>query len=92
GFRDIGKGSVILINTFHELEPVYVHHLRKSLKIPVSAKGRVFPPKALCETGNASERGKMTDIREEELISLLDSQIPRLVMYDTFGSHCFLSQ
>ncbi|KAH9312514.1 hypothetical protein KI387_027549, partial [Taxus chinensis] len=55
-------------------------------------RGRVFPPKFLGSAGNVSARGKMADISEGELVSWLDSQCLRSVVYVSFGSQTFLSQ
>ncbi len=90
--RDIGKGSGILINTFHELEPLYVQHLKTLTAKPVWAIGPVNPQNLSSGAGNVKLRGKMADINEEELGCWLDSRSPRSVVYVSFGSFSALGE
>ncbi|GLJ07794.1 hypothetical protein SUGI_0074180 [Cryptomeria japonica] len=91
-YQQIGKGSGILINTFHELEPFYVQHLKSLTAKPVWAIGPVHPKNLSGGAGNVNTRGKMVGINEQELVFWLDSQSPRSVVYVSFGSHTFLSE
>ncbi|KAH9312517.1 hypothetical protein KI387_027552 [Taxus chinensis] len=87
-FQSIGRGSGMLINTFHELEPAHLDHLKNVTDKPVWGIGPVFPPSG---SDKVSVRGKMADIGEEELIRWLDSQSPRSVVYLSFGSQTYLT-
>ncbi|GLJ55185.1 hypothetical protein SUGI_1184240 [Cryptomeria japonica] len=82
----------MLINTFHELEPLYVQHLKKLTGKPFWAIGPVHPQNVSGRAGNVFTRGKTSDINEQELICWLDSHIPRSVVYVSFGSFTPLSQ
>ncbi|GLJ07793.1 hypothetical protein SUGI_0074170 [Cryptomeria japonica] len=90
--QEIGKGSGILINTFHELEPFYVQHLKKLTAKSVWAIGPVHPQNLYSGSGNVNMGGKMRDNREQELVCWLDSQNPRSVVHVSFGSQTFLSE
>ncbi|GLJ07786.1 hypothetical protein SUGI_0074060 [Cryptomeria japonica] len=91
-YQQIGKGSGILINKFHELEPFYVQHLKSLTAKPVWAIGPVHPKNLSGGSGNVNTTGKMVGINEQELVFWLDSQSPRSVVYVSFGSHTFLSE
>ncbi|GLJ55187.1 hypothetical protein SUGI_1184260 [Cryptomeria japonica] len=69
--QEIGKGSGLLIDTFHELEPFYVQHLKKLTAKPVWAIGPVHPQNLFSGSGNVKTRGKMRDNREQELVCWL---------------------
>ncbi|XP_057867581.2 UDP-glycosyltransferase 73C7-like [Cryptomeria japonica] len=77
----------MLINTFEQLEPEYLQHLRKQIG-NVWSVGPVLPPSS---SGRAS-RGKMAGIGEEKLLQWLESQNPSSVVYISFGSQTFLSE
>ncbi|GLJ07797.1 hypothetical protein SUGI_0074250 [Cryptomeria japonica] len=87
-FKSVGHGLGMLINTFHELEPGYMQHLKNVTNKPVWGIGPVFPPRGSAKVGM---RGKMADIGENELVRWLDSQSPRSVVYVSFGSQTYLS-
>ncbi|GLJ07768.1 hypothetical protein SUGI_0073800 [Cryptomeria japonica] len=88
----IGKSSGMLINTFKELEPTYVEHLRNLTGKPVWAIGPLLPPGYFSGATKGSSRGKMADVGEDELVQWLDSQSPRSTVYVSFGSETFLSE
>ncbi|GLJ07785.1 hypothetical protein SUGI_0074050 [Cryptomeria japonica] len=90
--QEIGNCSGILINTFNELEPLYVQHLKTLTGKPVWAIGPVHPQNLSSGAGNVNTRGKMADIDEQELVCWLASHSPRSVVYVSFGSFTALSE
>jgi hypothetical protein len=78
----------MLINTFEDLEPAYLSHMRSLTGKPIWSIGPVLPPSFAGKAG----RGKMADISDDELVQWLDSQRPRSVVYVSFGSQAFLSE
>ncbi|GLJ07772.1 hypothetical protein SUGI_0073870 [Cryptomeria japonica] len=91
-FQEMGKGSGILINTFHEIETFYVQHLKNLTAKPVWAIGPVYQQNLSGGSGNVNGRGKMVSIDGQELVCWLDSHSPRSVVYVSFGSHTILSE
>ncbi|GLJ07770.1 hypothetical protein SUGI_0073840 [Cryptomeria japonica] len=78
----------MLVNTFDELEPRYLQHLKNLLNgKPLWSVGPVVPL-----GGIANTRGKKSDISEQKLVQWLDSKSPCSVIYVSFGSQAFLSQ
>ncbi|GLJ31864.1 hypothetical protein SUGI_0641160 [Cryptomeria japonica] len=77
----------IVANTFYELEPVYVDHLRKYVGKPVWTIG----PLSLSKGIESIDRGKSSDIKADKCLQYLDSQRPRSVLYISFGSQPCIS-
>ncbi|GLJ07771.1 hypothetical protein SUGI_0073860 [Cryptomeria japonica] len=90
--QEIGKGSGILINTFHELESFYVQHLKYLTAKPVWAIGPVHSQNLFGGAGNVNTQGKMVGVNEQELVCWLDSKCPRSVAYVSFGIQTALSE
>jgi hypothetical protein len=86
--QSLSHGCGMLINTFEDLEPEYLKHMRRLTGKPIWSIGPVLPPSFAGKAG----RGKMADISEDELVRWLDSQRPRSVVYVSFGSLAFLSE
>lgn len=87
-FLTLTDGWGMLINTFEDLEPAHLRHLRSLTGKPIWAIGPALPPSFAGKTG----RGKLEDISEEELVRWLNSQSLRSVVYVSFGSQVFLSE
>ncbi|XP_057847168.2 probable UDP-glucosyl transferase 73B6 [Cryptomeria japonica] len=86
--RSISKCWGMLVNTFDELEPRYLQHLKNILNgKPLWSVGPVVPLGCIANT-----RGKTADISEHKLVQWLDSKSPSSVIYVSFGSQAFLSQ
>jgi UDP:flavonoid glycosyltransferase YjiC (YdhE family) len=86
-----------LINTFYDLEAVYIDNLHRVVSgRPVWSVGPLLPP-ALppavldAEGTNMIERGKPTSIKESVCLQWLESQKEKSVIYICFGSHAFFS-
>jgi len=83
-----------LINTFYDLESVYIDHLHRVVSgRPVWSVGPLLPP-AVFETNqrtNMIERGKPTSINEAACLQWLDSREKKSVIYICFGSQACLS-
>ncbi|XP_057847176.2 anthocyanidin 3-O-glucosyltransferase 4 [Cryptomeria japonica] len=78
----------MLVNTFDELEPRYLQHLKNILNgKPLWSVGHVVPLGCIANT-----RGKKSDISEHKLVQWLDSKSPCSVIYVSFGSQAFLTQ
>ncbi|GLJ07814.1 hypothetical protein SUGI_0074570 [Cryptomeria japonica] len=89
--QSIGKGcSGLIFNTFEELEPAYVEHLRNLTGKPVWAIGPLLPPNYF--SGAAKGRGKKADVEVDELVQWLDPQSDSSVVYVSFGSQIFFTE
>ncbi|GLJ07815.1 hypothetical protein SUGI_0074580 [Cryptomeria japonica] len=89
--QSISTGSSGLIfNTFEELEPAYVQHLRNLTGKPVWAIGPMLPPNYF--NGAVCVRGKKADVAVDELVQWLDSQSESSVVYVSFGSQIFFTE
>lgn len=86
--QSLSHGWGMLINTFEELEPAHLRHMRSLTGKPIWPIGPVLPPNFAGKAG----RGKMEDISEDELVQWLNSQRPHSVLYVSFGSQTFLSE
>jgi UDP:flavonoid glycosyltransferase YjiC (YdhE family) len=83
-----------LINTFYDLEAVYIDHLHRVVSgRPVWSVGPLLPP-AVFEAKhgrNIIERGKLPSINESICLQWLDSRGEKSVIYICFGSQACLS-
>lgn len=86
--QSLSQGWGMLINTFEDLEPVHLRHMRSLTGKPILSIGPVLPPIFAGKTC----RGKMADISEDELVRWLDSQRRHSVVYVSFGSQAVLSE
>merc|ERR1711915_480514 len=83
-----------LLNTFYDLESVYVDHLHRVVSgRPVWSVGPLLPPAVfeVKQRTNMIERGKRTSIDESACLQWLDSQEKKSVIYICFGSQTCLS-
>eukprot|EP01018_Ginkgo_biloba_P002825 Gb_25686 [translate_table: standard] len=74
----------MLINTFYELEGIYVDHLQRLSGRSVWPIGPVFQKSVI-------ERSKQSSIEESVCLQWLDAQKPESVLYVCFGSQAYLS-
>ncbi|GLJ07736.1 hypothetical protein SUGI_0073360 [Cryptomeria japonica] len=86
--QSLNESCGMLINTFEQLEPEYLRHLRNRTGKKVWSVGPALPP----NSPGRAPRGKMANIDEEELLQWLESQNPCSVVYISFGSQTFLSE
>ena len=84
----LSHGWGMLINTFEDLEPAYLRHLRSLTGKPIWSIGPALPPSYAGKTG----RGELEDVKKDELVLWLNSQRLRSVVYVSFGSQIFLSK
>ncbi|KAF9589877.1 hypothetical protein IFM89_029117 [Coptis chinensis] len=81
------KSSGIVLNTFSELESVYLDHLKKDLK-----HERVFAVGPLLQPSDEhKERGGSNSLEVNHLLSWLDTCPDRSVVYVCFGSEAVLN-
>jgi len=82
-----------LINTFNDLEAVYMDHLQRVSGRPVWSVGPLFPPAVFDPKQRRTmiERGKPTTINESVFLQWLDSRGEKSVIYICFGSQACLS-
>ncbi|GAB2291684.1 hypothetical protein Dimus_025937 [Dionaea muscipula] len=87
------KSFGVIMNSFYELEPAYVDHLRQALGRrawpigPVSLFNVVNRRRSnIAVEDKRSIRGKKSAIDEEECLKWLDSKEPNSVVYVSFGS------
>ncbi|XP_078149229.1 UDP-glycosyltransferase 73C12-like [Carex rostrata] len=82
----------VVVNSFYELEPLYVDSYAKTAGKKIWAIG----PMLLCNrnTNEMSERGNKASIAEDDCLRWLDLQKPASVVYVSFGSlaHTTFSQ
>ncbi|XP_071697687.1 UDP-glycosyltransferase 73E1-like [Rutidosis leptorrhynchoides] len=73
-----------VVNTFHELEPEYVHELAKAKGKKVYCIG----PVSLCNKDNLdkAERGNKAAINEHDCLKWLDANEPGSVVYISLGT------
>lgn len=78
------KSYGVIVNSFYELEPDYVHYY----KDVVGRMAWHIGPVSLCNRENEAkfQRGKDSSIDEHECLTWLDSKDPNSVVYICFGS------
>jgi len=85
-----------VINTFYNLESVYIDHMRRFVSgRPVWSVGPLLPPAVfeVKQRTNMIERGKPSSINESECLQWLDSRGEKSVIYICFGSrNCLINQ
>ncbi|KAL3515299.1 hypothetical protein ACH5RR_022201 [Cinchona calisaya] len=74
----------VVVNSFYELEPEYVDYYTKKL----GRRAWHVGPFVLCnkEAEDKAERGKKSDIDQQECLKWLDEKTPNSVVYICFGS------
>nr|BBK15463.1 UDP-glycosyltransferase [Polygala tenuifolia] len=83
------KSYGVVVNSFYELEPAYVEHLRKEH----GRKAWHIGPLSLCikDVEEKSNRGKVATIDEHECLKWLNSKEHNSVIYISFGSSVYFS-
>jgi hypothetical protein len=79
----------ILVNTFAELEPKFVRHLKS-----FDARGRGGDSKPFWAVGpviDLAGKDKIRNPRDAEIVEWLDRQTPGSVVYVSFGSESYIS-
>ncbi|KAL5751448.1 hypothetical protein ACOSP7_026051 [Xanthoceras sorbifolium] len=79
----------LVINSFTELERVYLDHLAKQMDGRVWAVGPLLPPAE--DASGTSERGGFSSISADDVISWLDTCQDQKVVYVCFGSQAVLT-
>ncbi|KAI9117361.1 hypothetical protein K1719_011527 [Acacia pycnantha] len=82
----------VVFNTFSELEPVYLSHMKAELGHDrVWAVGPVLPPNEVGNGANSADRGGSSSVPCHEVMTWLDSRSDCSVIYVCFGSRTVLT-